>query len=123
MREDSYEGYPCEECGQPYVLHNSPCPYCEADRLRGAVAKWKRIRTPTCGPCCTCQACGLDHDSCRCDLDDVADDVARLRKLLAELVDSVAGYRSCGSYSHNAVKWGLHLDAAVDAAKEATNAR
>lgn len=37
----------------------------ERDRLEGEVAKWKRIRTPTHGNCCTCQACGLDHDSCR----------------------------------------------------------
>ena len=44
------------------------------------IQKWKRIRTPTHGSCCTCQACGLDHDSCRCSLDDIADDNERLRE-------------------------------------------
>lgn len=47
----------------------------EIAQLKNDVLKWKRIRTPTHGTCCTCQACGLDHDSCRCDLDDVATDL------------------------------------------------
>jgi hypothetical protein len=51
----------------------------EVEKLRGEVAKWTRIRTPTHGSCCTCQACGNDYDSCRCDLDSVADEVAALR--------------------------------------------
>ncbi len=43
---------------------------CEAE-----VLKWRRIRTPTHGPCCTCQGCGLYYDECRCDLDEVADEL------------------------------------------------
>lgn len=42
--------------------------------------KWRRIRTPTHGTCCTCQACGVGYDDCRCDLDDVADDLVRMTK-------------------------------------------
>ncbi len=57
----------------------------EVERLREELIIWKRIRTPTHGPCCTCQACGLDHDSCRCDLDEVADEVEKLRKEKKEL--------------------------------------
>lgn len=37
--------------------------------------KWRRIRTPTHGPCCTCQKCGENYDDCRCSLDDVADEL------------------------------------------------
>jgi len=39
-------------------------------------------RKPTHGPCCTCQRCGLDYDTCRCSLDDVADENAELRAKL-----------------------------------------
>ena len=42
---------------------------------------------------------------------------ARLRKLLAELVDSVAAYRSCGTAT-NALRLAANLDAAIDAAKK-----
>jgi hypothetical protein len=52
----------------------------ENERLRSDLTKWKRIRTPTHGTCCTCQACGLDYDSCRCYLDDLADENDRLRE-------------------------------------------
>lgn len=61
----------------------------ENQKLKDEVAKWKRIRTPTHGPCCTCQACGLDHDECRCSLDDLADDNQRLRGLLRECLPIV----------------------------------
>jgi len=47
--------------------------------------KWKRWaihRIPTHGTCCTCQRCGLDHDSCRCDLDEVC---AQLEAAQAEI--------------------------------------
>jgi hypothetical protein len=57
-------------------------------RLRDVVRerdKWRRIRTPTHGPCCTCQGCGLDYDSCRCDLDEVVDDRERLHASLTTL--------------------------------------
>ena len=69
----------------------------ERDALRAEVEKWRRIRKPTHGPCCTCQACGLDYDSCRCDLDDIADqlnaaraEVASLREELARMSDEFA---------------------------------
>ncbi len=42
----------------------------------------------------------------------------RLRKLLADLVDCVEAYRSCGSTSTpDAVRWGAELDTALAAAK------
>ncbi len=71
------------------------------DRLRVEVQKWQRIRTPTHGTCCTCQACGENYDDCRCDLDDVADraavaeaEVERLRKALKEqMLNQEASWR------------------------------
>lgn len=57
----------------------------ERDEAVRRAAKWQRIRTPDHGPCCTCQACGEDYDSCRCDLDDVVDDLAQARTQLATL--------------------------------------
>ena len=40
----------------------------------------------------------------------------RLRKLLADLVDCVEAYRSCGSgYSPSALRWGRELDVALNA--------
>ena len=47
--------------------------------LEAEVGKWKRIRANTHGNCCQCQACGEDHDDCRCDLDELADDNTTLR--------------------------------------------
>lgn len=64
-----------------------------AESYRKEMIKWKRIRKPTHGNCCTCQGCGLDHDSCRCDLDELSDEVAMLREenagLRAHLIDVV----------------------------------
>lgn len=54
----------------------------EKAALKAEVEKWRRIRTPTHGSCCTCQACGLDYDACRCDLDEVADELAALKEEL-----------------------------------------
>jgi len=54
---------------------------------KAEIAKWKRIRTPTHGSCCTCQACGAFYDDCRCDLDDMADDVVQLQKTLEKIFD------------------------------------
>ena len=45
----------------------------------------KHFRRPTHGPCCTCQACGQDYDTCRCDLDAVADELAKANAKAAEL--------------------------------------
>ena len=55
------------------------------EALQQELEKWKRIRTPTHGPCCTCQACGLHYDDCRCDLDEVADALALAKKRIKEL--------------------------------------
>jgi len=40
----------------------------------------RRKREPTHGPCCTCQICGEHHDDCRCDLDDVVDELEKAEK-------------------------------------------
>lgn len=65
-----------------------------ADRLQGEVEKWQRIRKPMHGSCCTCQACGLVYDECRCDLDDVADALKQAQpavRLLDEMKREEAG--------------------------------
>ncbi len=38
-RDDSNEGWPCEDCGRAYVHGNDPCPYCELVRLHAIVDK------------------------------------------------------------------------------------
>ena len=48
----------------------------ERDDLKARLADLHR---PTHGPCCTCQACGKPYDECRCDIDDLADELAALR--------------------------------------------
>lgn len=56
--------------------------FAQGEELEQAVkeaAKWRRIRKPTHGPCCTCQGCGLHHDECRCDLDEVCDELDQLK--------------------------------------------
>jgi chromosome segregation ATPase len=53
--------------------------------MRAELSKWKRIRENTHGSCCQCQACGLDCDECRCDLESLADDVEQMRAELARL--------------------------------------
>lgn len=58
----------------------------ELERVKGEAVKWQRIRTPTHGNCCTCQACGLSHDDCRCDLDEVADELTQLKQAHAALL-------------------------------------
>ncbi|HSW65450.1 MAG TPA: DNA translocase FtsK [Dissulfurispiraceae bacterium] len=68
----------------------TPCPSCatlraEVERLRGEVLKWQRIRTPAHGSCCTCQKCGEHYDDCRCDLDEVADELTQARAEIAAL--------------------------------------
>ena len=51
-------------------------------RLKVELQRWQRIRKPTHGSCCTCQRCGQYYDDCRCDLDEVADEVAHLKAVL-----------------------------------------
>lgn len=58
------------------------------------ILKWRRIRTPTHGTCCTCQGCGLDHDSCRCDLDEVCDDLDQLKKAYQQLMAQAVRFAS-----------------------------
>lgn len=60
----------------------------EISRLSSELVKWQRIRTPTHGSCCTCQKCGLYYDSCRCDLDEVADENSILRNALMEIYEA-----------------------------------
>lgn len=67
----------------PPRTHARPQANADRDEAVGKATKWQRIRTPDHGPCCTCQACGEYYDSCRCDLDDVADDLAQARTQLA----------------------------------------
>jgi len=53
----------------------------ERDDLKARLADLHR---PTHGPCCTCQACGKPYDECRCDIDDLADELAALRAALTQ---------------------------------------
>ena len=53
----------------------------EGDDLKARLADLHR---PTHGPCCTCQACGKPYDECRCDIDDLADELAALRAALKQ---------------------------------------
>ena len=53
------------------------------EQAQGENALHKRWhRKPTHGPCCTCQKCGLDYDTCRCSLDDVADELEKAEAAL-----------------------------------------
>lgn len=58
----------------------------ERDRLQAESELHRRWhRKPTHGPCCTCQKCGLDYDTCRCSLDDLADEIDQQRAELTAL--------------------------------------
>lgn len=57
-------------------------------RLEKEVTKWRSIRTPTHGNCCTCQRCGVDHDSCRCDIDEMVDDLVQAEQQVARLLEA-----------------------------------
>lgn len=88
--------------GKAALLDHDAQQRAELEAVRRDVIKWKRIRTPTHGNCCTCQSCGLDHDSCRCDLDDVADELTTVKAQLTarevqvkELMALVGTIRSC----------------------------
>ena len=61
----------------------------ENARLTADVQKWRRIRTPTHGSCCTCQACGQFYDDCRCDLDEVADRASQAEARCRELAQAL----------------------------------
>jgi DNA repair exonuclease SbcCD ATPase subunit len=80
----------------------------ERDRAREYGEKWRRIRTPTHGTCCTCQACGLGYDECRCDLDEAVDRAlaaeTRAEKAERERDEARRAIESCtpgGSEYHN----------------------
>ena len=54
--------------------------------LEAELAKMKEhFRQPTHGPCCTCQRCGQAYEDCRCDLDDVVDELDKANARIAEL--------------------------------------
>jgi len=55
----------------------------DRDAAKAEALKWRRIRTPTHGSCCTCQACGQYYDDCRCSLDEVADELTAAQAEIA----------------------------------------
>lgn len=67
------------------------------------VQKWQRIRTPTHGPCCTCQVCGQHYDDCRCDLDEVGDELeqtkSNFQKLVGDIKQLLIAYENQISYA------------------------
>lgn len=101
LSEDTYgrdQDWICHSC----LCHWSPWQQDEIERLRaenvrlgiklsGAEADLEKLRKyyhqPSHGPCCTCQHCGNDYDSCRCDLDEVADECERLKTENSRLSD------------------------------------
>lgn len=67
---------------EDWVLALAKAYLAQEEELREAIkeaAKWRRIRKPTHGSCCTCQGCGLHHDECRCDLEEVCDELDQLK--------------------------------------------
>ena len=62
----------------------------EIDDLEKQVQKWQRIRKPEHGTCCTCQRCGESYDDCRCDIDELADELADKDKEIADLKQTVS---------------------------------
>lgn len=67
-----------------------------SDTWQSEAAKWRRIRTPNHGPCCTCQGCGLDYDDCKCSEEERDDELRQavqerdsLRAQVAELRGAV----------------------------------
>ena len=100
--QDAFRGVhmdlsPCPDCGAAPKELRCECDYAgirvqrRIAELEAEVAKMKRNcwRKPTHGPCCTCQRCGKDYDSCRCDLADAVDECeaaeARVKELEAEV--------------------------------------
>ncbi len=79
----------CMQCARAVPENNLTRLERERDELRAEVLKWKRIRTPTHGTCCTCQACGEYYEQCRCDLDDVADDLVQAREIIGQLEEKL----------------------------------
>lgn len=62
----------------------------ERDAAKKETVKWQRIRQPTHGNCCTCQRCGVHHDDCRCDLDELCDEMEQLKQQLAAAQAEIA---------------------------------
>ena len=66
----------------------------ENAELEAELAKMKEhFRQPTHGPCCTCQRCGQPYEDCRCDLDDVVDELEEAHARIAELEARAYGVR------------------------------
>ena len=79
---------------QPYPTAEAYERVCAALKEAKAEAlKWRRIRTPTHGSCCTCQGCGLDYESCRCNLDEACDRADRSEALLRRCRDTLREVR------------------------------
>lgn len=45
----------------------------ELEQWKAEAYKWRRIRTPTHGTCCTCQGCGQSHEDCKCSEEELED--------------------------------------------------
>ncbi len=81
---------PLDQIGEPNTLLSLVKKSMErVKELMKEVQKWQRIRTPTHGPCCTCQRCGQHYDDCRCDLDEVVDELEQTKSNLQKLVEVV----------------------------------
>lgn len=73
----------------------------EIQRLEETVSHLKKLlksrhRTPTHGNCCTCQRCGLAHDDCRCDVDDVAEELDAAQDEVKRLVEKLKAHDDHG---------------------------
>jgi len=62
------------------------------ERDEAEAARWRRIRQPDHGPYCTCQACGLPYEKCRCDLDELAAAEAERDELKLALAAALASW-------------------------------
>jgi len=56
------------------------------DAAEARARKYRRIREPSHGPCCTCKRCGQSYGFCRCDLDEAVDEAEQAKAKLAELI-------------------------------------
>jgi hypothetical protein len=65
----------------------------QLEEARAEALKWRRIRTPTHGTCCTCQGCGLHYDDCKCTEEEIEDLIATLRADLTLATEDCAKLR------------------------------
>lgn len=68
----------------------------ELEQWKAEAYKWRRIRTPTHGTCCTCQGCGQSHEDCKCseeELEDALNQACKERDELRERLVQAEGDR------------------------------